>query len=588
MTKSLWIAALIYGLPMIGTLPATAFAAETTTPSPADARFAAIYTAEWTWRKALTGDNDDDSGDTAIRAHFPDVSEKTQQAKLVYWQDVLRRLDAIDPKDLSAEQQVDYTVYRNQIDTLIAQQTFHRYEMAFGFWNGLSYAARKPMRSEQDYRNYIAYLNDVPRYFQQNIDNMRAGLKRGFTPAQVSLQGRDASVASVFENKAVEDTVFYTPFLAMPAGIPAATQTELKRLAVDAIRNQVIPAHQALLTFLRKDYIPGARTTIAAYDLPDGKAYYQALIREYVTLDLTPDQIHQTGLDEVAKIRTEMQAVMDQVGFKGTLQDFNSFLRGDPQFYAKTPQAFLDRAAWISKEFDGKAGQYFGRAPRMRFGIVPTPDAIAPFNTGGNGGPGVLILNTYDLPSRPLYTLPSLVLHEGAPGHAWQMPLALENSDLPAFRRSTYISAFGEGWALYSERLGDEMGMYHTPYDRFGMLTYQMWRACRLVVDTGMHAKGWTRAQAIAYLRENTALSEHEITTETDRYITTPGQALSYYIGEMTIWQARHKAEAALGERFDIRAFHDTVLQLGSVPMPVLQARIDRFIAEGGRGPYAQ
>ncbi len=572
----------------MGLLPALpAFAASPVTASANDAAFETLWKTEWKWRKALTSDNDDDSGENAIRSHFPDVSKTAQDAKLAYWTNVLTQLDAIDPASLSPDQQVNYTIYRNQIETLAAQQKFRGYEMRFGFWSGLSYAARKPMRTEQDYRNYIAYLNDVPRYFGQNIDNLRAGLKRGFTPSQVSLQGRDSSVAITFENKTLEETVFYTPFLDMPASIPADKQAELKKLGAEAIRQGVIPAHKTLLAFLRTDYIPGARKTIAAYDLPDGKAYYQSLIREYVTLDMTPDQIHQIGLDEVAKIKVEMQAVMDEVGFKGSLQDFNQFLRTDPQFYVTTPQAFLDRGAWISKEFDNKAAQYFGRMPRMRFAVIPTPDAIAPFNTGGNGGPGVLILNTYNLPSRPLYTLPALVLHEGAPGHAWQMPLALENKDLPEFRQSTYISAFGEGWALYAERLGVEMGMYHTPYDRFGMLTYQMWRACRLVVDTGMHAKGWTREQSIAFLRDNTALSEHEITTETDRYINTPGQALSYYIGEMTIWKVRHKAEAALGDRFDIRQFHDAVLQLGSVPLPVLEARIDRFIADGGKGPYA-
>ncbi|MDV6330953.1 DUF885 domain-containing protein [Asticcacaulis sp. 201] len=580
------IAALLAtSLSLASTVPAVAATAPVNRN---DAAFQSIWKSEWKWRKALTGDNDDDSGEDAIRSHFPDVSKAAQDAKLMRWTDTLSQLDKIDLQALSPEQQVNYTVYRNQIETLAARQTFRSYEMSFGFWSGLSYAARKPMRTEQDYRNYIAYLNDVPRYFGQNIDNMRAGLKRRFTPSQVSLQGRDSSIAITFENKTPEQTVFYTPFQNMPASIPADKQAQLRKLGTEAIAQSVIPAHKTLLAFVRNEYIPGARKTIAAYDLPNGKAYYQSLIREYVTLDLTPDQIHQIGLDEVAKIRVEMQAVMDEVGFKGTLQQFNDFLRTDPQFYVTTPQAFLDRGAWISKEFDGKAAQYFGRAPRMRFAVVPTPDAIAPYNTGGNGGPGVLILNTYDLKSRPLYTLPALVLHEGAPGHAWQMPLALENKTLPDFRKSTYISAYGEGWALYAERLGVEMGMYHTPYDRFGMLTYQMWRACRLVVDTGMHAKGWTRDQSIAFLRDNTALSEHEITTETDRYINTPGQALSYYIGEMTIWKVRHKAEAALGDRFDIRQFHDAVLDLGSVPLPVLEARIDRFIAEGGKGPYAE
>ena len=283
-----------------------------------------------------------------------------------------------------------------------------------------------------------------------------------------------------------------------------------------------------------------------------------------------------------------MAKVMKEVGFKGDLQAFLAFLRSDPQFYAKTPQELLWRAAWIAKKFDGKAKYYFGRLPRSRFAVVPVPDDIAPFYTAGRGGTGVYLVNTYNLPSRALYSLPALTLHESAPGHAFQMPLADEQEDMPEFRRKTYISAFGEGWALYCEKLGEEMGMYETPYEKFGMLSYQMWRAARLVVDTGIHAKGWTREQALAFFHENTALADHEISTEVDRYISWPGQALSYYLGEMAIVEARAKAEAALGAKFDLRWFHDTVLQLGSVPLPILSARIDKWIADGGPDPYAK
>jgi uncharacterized protein (DUF885 family) len=277
---------------------------------------------------------------------------------------------------------------------------------------------------------------------------------------------------------------------------------------------------------------------------------------------------------------------MQETGFKGDLPAFLEFLRIDPQFYAKTPEELLMRAAWIAKRFDGKASLFFGYLPRMRFTIRPVPEDLAPFYTSGRGGPGVYLVNTYDLPSRPLYNLAALTLHESAPGHAFQMPIAMEHKDQPEFRQHTYISAFGEGWALYCEKLGVEMGMYDTPYDRFGMLGYQIWRAARLVVDTGIHAQGWTRDQAIAYFRRYTALPEREIQTEIDRYIAWPAQALSYYLGEMAVVEARAKAEKALGGQFNIRAFHDAVLQLGSVPMPVLEARIDRFIAEGGKGPY--
>ncbi len=330
------------------------------------------------------------------------------------------------------------------------------------------------------------------------------------------------------------------------------------------------------------------RPRFAAESLPDGKAYYQSKILEFTTLTLTPDQIHAIGLSEMAKIHAEMLAAIlaagQQSGFQGTLPEFLHFLRTDPQFYAKTPQELLMRAAFIAKEFDAVSSDYFGYLPRQRFGIKPVPVEIAPFYTSARGGPGVYLVNTYDLPARGLYSLPALTLHESAPGHAFQMPIQAEvvkGRHLPKFRNA-YISAYGEGWALYCERLGTEMGMYHTPYETFGMLSYQAWRAARLVVDTGVHAQGWTREQAQEYLRENTALSDHEIETEVDRYISWPGQALSYYLGEMAILKARHKAEAALGPKFNIRAFHDAVLELGCVPLPVLTQHIDEFIAKGG------
>jgi uncharacterized protein (DUF885 family) len=427
-------------------------------------------------------------------------------------------------------------------------------------------------------------LNDVPRYFREEMDNMRAGLARGFTPPKVTLQGRDKSVAMVAEAKP-EDVAFFKPFKEMPAAIPAAEQAELRAAALKAIRESVLPAYAGLLDFLRKDYLPRATEALAAERLPEGKAYYQSKIVEFTTTNMSAEQIHQIGLAEMAKIRAEMEQVMAQVGFKDGLPAFLQFLRTDPQFYAKTPQELLMRAAWIAKKFDAKADQYFGRLPRSRFAIIPVPPEQAPYYTSGRGGPGVYLVNTYNLPARALYSLPALTLHESAPGHAFQMPVALEQKGRPPFRNA-YISAFGEGWALYSERLGTEMGIYETPYEVFGMLSYQAWRASRLVVDTGVHAKGWTREQALSYLMENTALSAHEVETEVDRYISWPGQALSYYLGQMAIIEARKKAEAALGAKFDIRAFHDTVLELGSVPLPVLAARIDRFIAEGGKGPY--
>jgi len=555
----------------------------------ADARFQAIYRAEWQWRlqQRLAWDEDEPG---ALRAELPKVDARAQAARLAYWQDALHRLDGIRPADLSAPERINYAVYRAQIAAFVAAQRFREYEQPVNadsaFWSDIMTIARRPLKNADEYRAYLGQLADLPRYFGEELDNMRAGLARGFTPQQVTLAGRDAPLRNIVDAKRAEDTVYYSPFKTMPPTIPVDEQARLRAQGVMLIERGVRPAYAQALQFFRDEYVPGARTSLAAESLPDGKAYYQSKIVEYTTTDMTAQQIHQIGLAEMAKIRAEMRQTMEQAGFKGDLPAFLSFLRSDPRFYAKTPDELLKTAAWIAKKFDGKADQYFGYLPRRRFAILPVPDDQAPYYTSARGGPGIYLVNTYNLPARALYSLPALTLHESAPGHAFQMPVALEQTGVPPFRRA-YISAYGEGWALYCERLGSEMGMYETPYETFGMLSYQAWRAARLVVDTGLHAMGWTREQARAYMHDNTALSDHEIATEVDRYISWPGQALSYYLGEMAIIESRKKAEAALGEKFDIRAFHDTVLQLGSVPLPVLRARIDAFIAEGGKSPYA-
>ena len=554
---------------------------------PADQQFKMISAREYAWAQADTGGGEDSE---TIAPHLQDVRPAAQARRLAYLEEVLADLDAIRPADLSPSVAVDYAVYRFDIETRVAALRSRDYEMPANsdssFWSDLGYTARGAFRTEADYRKWLTQLHEIPAYFDEQIANMRAGARRGFTPPRVTLTGRDETVAQVANARSGEETFLYLPFKEMPSGIPAATQAAMRAEARSVIERQALPAYRALLAFLRTDYIPHARTTLAAEALPDGKAWYAQQIKAYATVDLTPDRIHAIGLAEVTKIHAEMLDVMKQAGFQGDLPAFLHFLRTDPRFYAKTPQELLDRAAWTAKLVDGKVGLFIGHLPRRRFGIVPVPADIAPFYTAGRGGPGQYLVNTYDLPSRPLYQLPALTLHESAPGHAFQMPLAQENKAAAPFRQNIYISAYGEGWALYCERLGDEMGIYQTPYERFGMLSYQMWRASRLVVDTGIHHLGWTREQALAFLHDNTALSAHEIETEVDRYISWPGQALSYYLGEMAIREGRAKAEAALGAKFNIRAFHDAVLELGSVPLPVLSARIDRFIAEGGEGPY--
>ena len=552
----------------------------------ADARFKAIYTKEWKWRIAERLARDDD--DRGAKPGYARVDAAAQEARLAYWAGILKELGAIDAAALSPAERINFAVYRAQIASLHDAQRFREFEQPVNadsaFWTDVTYSARRSFKTAEEYRNYIALLGALPAYFDQELGNMRAGLARGFTPPKVTLAGRDSSLVSVADAKP-QDTVFYGPFKQMPATIPAAEQEALRQQGVNAITGQVQPAYAKALAYFRDEYVPKARTTLAAQDMPGGKAYYQSKIVEFTTTDMTADQIHAIGLAEMAKIRAEMHDIMKQVEFKGDLPAFLEFLRTDPRFYAKTPEELLKSAAWTAKRFDAKASQYFGRLPRSRFAIVPVPDDQAPFWTAGRGGPGMYWVNTYNLPARPLYSLPALTLHESAPGHAFQIPLAQEQKGVPPFRRA-YISAYGEGWALYTERLGTEMGIYETPYEQFGMLSYQAWRASRLVVDTGIHAKGWTREQAQAYLMENTALSKHEVETEVDRYISWPGQALSYYLGQMAIQEARARAEKALGPKFDIRHFHDTVLQVGSVPLPVLQQRIDQFIADGGPSPY--
>ncbi len=591
--KSPLVAALLLALAlpahaMQAAPPANAAApASLAAESPADAAFRAIYEKEWAWRQTGGGEASEDSDGPANATRMPDVGAAAQQARLVVWDDVLAQLDTLDTKALSPTNRVNYAIYRDQVYNLAADVRLRAYEMPFNsdssFWSGISFMARREMKTAKDYRNYIAKLNDVPRYFDQQTENMRAGLKRGFSVPQAVLDGREVSIATVSELKDPTQSPLYAPFRKLPASIPAAEQAELQAQARQAISGSVVPAFAKLRTFFVSEYVPQARTTLAAEAMPDGKAYYQQQIHEYTTLDLTPQQIHEIGLKEVARIQKEMNDVIKQVGFKGSFAEFLTFLRTDPQFYAKTPDELLHRAAWISKRVDGVIGKYM-TLPRARFTIVPVPPDIAPFWTAGRGGMGTYWVNTYNLPARPLYNLPALTLHESDPGHALQGALAAEQGEQPEFRRNAYISAYGEGWGLYSERLGIEMGIYETPYEDFGRLTYEMWRAARLVIDTGVHHKGWTREQALAYLRDHTALSEHEVTTEVDRYISWPGQALSYKLGEIAIVRLRGEAEKALGDRFDVKAFHDAVLKQGSVPLPVLDAQIRAYI-DANRAP---
>jgi uncharacterized protein (DUF885 family) len=583
----LWLLALAFAGGVLPPYAAPALAADA--GSNADARFERIYTTEWTWRTGQVGDGAASESLPPTR-RLDTVDAAHQQRRLAYWQDVLKQLAACDVTQLSAANQINYAVYRAQIENLVADQQFKNWQMPFNsdsaFWSDIGYElGGDKLRTAKDYQRYLDRLDQLPAYFDQQIANMRAGLARGFSVPREVLTGRDASIAAVAGLTDPTQSSFYAPFKQLPASLPAAQAQALRDRALQRVRDKVIPAYAKLLTFFRSEYVPQARTTLAAEALPDGKAFYRQQIREYTTLDLSPDAIHQTGLEQVAKIHAQMLEAMHATGFTGSFAEFLHFLRTDPQFYAQTPDELLMRSALVAKQVDGQMAKYFGHLPRARFSIKPVPADIAPYYTSGRGGADVYLVNTYDLPSRPLYNMPALTLHESYPGHALQLELADERHVQPAFRRNGYISAYGEGWGLYSEYLGNEMGIYRTPYQRFGYLTYQMWRACRLVIDTGIHHLGWTRQQSIDYLTANSALSAREIANEVDRYISWPGQALSYELGYLKIRELRAHAEQALGAKFDIRHFHDTVLSTGSVPLPVLAQRIDRFIAEGGPEP---
>ena len=445
-----------------------------------------------------------------------------------------------------------------------------------------------PAQSARDFDNYIARMRAVPRVIGEQTAVMREGLKRGITPPKVTMQGVEQTV----EIQLVSDptkSAFWSHLERIPASVPAAERERLRNEAQRVIRDEVIPAYRRFLGFLVDEYLPGCRTTLAASELPNGKAYYEFLIRQYTTLPgRTAGQIHQQGLDEMKKIRAEMEEVIRQVGFKGSFAEFLNFLRTDPRFYPKTAEELIKEASFIAKQMDGKLPGLLKTLPRKPYTVVPVPAHLAPKYTAGRAAgspkdapePSYYWVNTYALDTRPLYNLEALTFHEAAPGHLIQGALAEEQESLPNFRRYSYISAYGEGWGLYSEWLGIEAGFYKDPYSNFGRLTYQAWRACRLVVDTGVHAMGWSRQQVLDYLAQNTALSLHEVETETDRYISWPGQALSYYTGYLKIRELRARAERELGPAFDRREFHDAVLLIGAVPLPVLEDRIARYIAE--------
>jgi uncharacterized protein (DUF885 family) len=538
-------------------------------------------------------------GDRAALQRWPDVRPQTTAGFVRDWRALRDAAQALDAKSLTPDAALNRRLFVSTLNDRIALAPFNRERMPFAndsaFPSTPDYVARTlPIRTEADAAAWIARLEALPDFYAQNLANARRGLKDGFVqPRVVALRTLDVLKGLAPDPKAPEKSALYQPFANLPATIPTGRQAALRQQARALIAGKIATAHAAAVAFFENDYLPKARTSLAARDLPNGEAFYRALARSHTTTDLTPDQIHQIGLEEVKRIRARMEDTMRAAGFKGSFADFQKFLRTDPQFYAKSKEELLEKASRMAKRADDAMPGLFATLPRLPYGVRPVPDEIAEGYTTGRYWPGSIdqgiagayIVNTSKLDQRPLHELPALTLHEGVPGHHHQIALAQERKDLPSFRRNAYTTAYVEGWGLYAEYLGEEMNFYRTPYEMFGRLSYEMWRACRLVADTGLHWKRWSLAQARQCFDDNTALSPHNITTELERYVADPGQALAYKIGEIELRRLRAKATDALGQRFDLRRFHDVLLVDGAMPLDVLGERVDAWIADEEKKP---
>ncbi|MFT7287321.1 MAG: hypothetical protein ACI87W_001434 [Halieaceae bacterium] len=496
--------------------------------------------------------------------------------------DMLKRVDTIDAGELHGQDRISHQLFRYERETERESYAFYDHRFPISALTGYhTYFAHAPANMAFDrtenYQKYLISLADFPRYNDEHIALLQEGIDSGYTHYCESMRGYEKTISDIIVDD-VTRSALYAPFTHFPATVDAAQQAALSERARQLLTTGVMPAYRKLYDFFTGDYLPNCRETVGITSLPGGEEYYRYLIRYFTTTDMTPRQIHDLGLAESRRIRAEMDAIITEVGFSGSFREFLDFLRSDPRFYAADAQDLQEKVAFIAKKMDGQMPRYFGLLARNTYEIRAVQGRGAYYVSGGDSTAGVYFINVSDLRSQPLYNLEALTLHEAVPGHHHQSALALE-LDLPEFRKTVYHAAFGEGWGLYSESLGKEAGFYTDPYSDFGRLTYEMWRANRLVVDTGMHAFGWGRQQAIDYLMQSSALTLPEVTAEIDRYITWPGQALGYKIGELRIKALRAKAEKALGERFDIRTFHDVVVGNGSVAIAILEEIVNEWIA---------
>ena len=530
------------------------------------------------------------TGDHRYDDRLPAVRLADHQRRHDAKVEFLRRLDAIERDALDTDNRVNYDILRRQLTDNLTEYDFGAQLMPINQRSGFHVEFPElprdvPLDSVADYENYLARLRAFGQYADENISLMREGLASERVLPAVAWEGWQKAVDAQITDDP-EQHLLYKPLRKLPTGIPESEHDRLRAAAREAISTSVVPGYRRFRQFMEEEYVPGSRDSVGISAVLGGRDFYRFCVRKFTTLELTPEEVHQIGLAEVARIQAEMDQIIRDVQFDGDFAAFTKFLREDPQFYAESSEQLLKEVALVLKKMDGQLPTLIGKLPRQPYGLREVPDYIAPRTTAAYYQPptgdgtkaGFFYMNTYNLKSRPLFTIEALSFHEAVPGHHLQIALQMELEGLPQFRRFTNFTAFVEGWALYAERLGRELGFYQEPYSDFGRLTLEMWRACRLVVDTGIHYYGWTRQQAIDYLLQHTALSLHDISSEVDRYITWPGQALAYKIGEMKIRELRAKAEERLGERFDRREFHDLVLGSGAVPLDVLEANVEAWL----------
>jgi uncharacterized protein (DUF885 family) len=529
-------------------------------------------------------------GDRRYNQEWTDQSLEAIENRHIKERDHLRRLYAIDRDALSESDKLNYELFRRDLQSDVDEYQFKDYLIPFSHRGGVQTlnqtASRLRFASVQDYDDWLVRMSKVGDVVQQAIDRAERGRKEGYMPPAILMQRIPDQIDTQLVEEGV-DSPFFETFEEIPASINEEDQQRLRTEAIKTIEEVVVPAYRDLARYFKKTYLPGSRDSVGLSNLPNGSSWYEFLARNYTTTSMTPDEIHRLGLNEVKRIRDEMQLVIDELEFEGDFQAFLNFLRTDPQFYFDTPEALYEAYLATCKRIDPELVKLFGKLPRMPYGVKPIPAATAPDTTtayysrpaADGSRAGTYWVNLYMPEVRPKYEIEVLSVHEAMPGHHLQLALQQELGDMPMFRRFSGFTAFVEGWGLYSESLGYDLGLYKDPYSRFGALTYEMWRAVRLVVDTGLHYKGWTRQQAIDFFKDNAAKTEHDIVNEIDRYIGNPGQALAYKIGQLRILALRKSAETQLGDDFDIRAFHDELLGAGALPLDVLERRMDAWLA---------